>query len=256
VLLVARWIGPRIAVIAAAVALGAFVVVVQPTASVLRAAVMGAIALLAILTARRRQAVPALAGTVLLLMVLAPQLAVDVGFALSVSATAALVVIAPVWSRRLVDRGWPKPLADAVCLAAAAQLVTAPLIAGLSGSVSVVAVAANLVVAPVVAPVTVLGTAAATLSVCWAGAAELLIRFSGPELWWVSSVTRWAAATPGATVAVPVGVPGVMVVVAAGIVAGLIWRTRWRRAAIGATLICVLAWSIADVSGVRGTIVG
>jgi competence protein ComEC len=122
--------------------------------------------------------------------------------------------------------------------------------------VSVVAVAANLVVAPVVAPVTVLGTAAATLSVCWAGAAELLIRFSGPELWWVSSVTRWAAATPGATVAVPVGVPGVMVVVAAGIVAGLIWRTRWRRAAIGATLICVLAWSIADVSGVRGTIVG
>ena len=60
----------------------------------------------------------------------APELAVDVGFALSVSATAALVVIAPVWSRRLVGRGWPKPLADAVSVAVAAQLVTAPLVAG------------------------------------------------------------------------------------------------------------------------------
>ena len=46
----------------AAVALVAFVIVVQPTASVLRAAVMGAIALLAVLSARRRQAIPALAG--------------------------------------------------------------------------------------------------------------------------------------------------------------------------------------------------
>ena len=140
VLFAARLIGPRAAVALAAMTLTAFVIVVQPSASVLRAAVMGAVALLAILTSRRRQAIPALAGTVLALMTVAPQLAVDVGFALSVSATAALVLIAPGWSRRLVARGWPKPVADAVCIAAAAQLVTAPLIAGISGSVSLVAV--------------------------------------------------------------------------------------------------------------------
>ena len=68
-------------------------------------------------------------------MIVAPELAVDVGFALSVSATAALVVIAPVWSRRLVARGWPKPLADAVERRVAAQLVTAPLVAGDLGHV-------------------------------------------------------------------------------------------------------------------------
>ena len=45
VLLSARLIGPRVAVLLAALALVAFVIVVQPTASVLRAAVMGAIAL-------------------------------------------------------------------------------------------------------------------------------------------------------------------------------------------------------------------
>ena len=96
-------------------------------------------------------------------MIASPELAVDVGFALSVSATAALVVIAPAWSRRLVGRGWPKPLADAVCVAVAAQLVTAPLIAGISGTFSVMSVAANLAVAVVIPPITVVGTAAAAL---------------------------------------------------------------------------------------------
>ena len=133
VLLAAGVVGPRAAVGMAGLALLAFVVVVQPSASVLRAAVMGAITLLAVVTHRRRQAIPALSATVVILMIGAPQLAVDVGFALSVSATAALVVIAPVWSRRLVDRGWPKPLADAASVAVAAQLVTAPLVAGMVG---------------------------------------------------------------------------------------------------------------------------
>ncbi|EUA18277.1 comEC/Rec2-related domain protein [Mycobacterium xenopi 3993] len=191
VLFSARLIGPRAAVGLAAVALVGFVIVVQPTASVLRAALMGAIALLGMLSSRRRQAIPSLSAAVLMVMVAAPQLAVDVGFALSVVATAALVVIAPVWSRRMVSRGCPKPLADAVCVACAAQLVTAPLVAGISGRVSVVAAVANLAAAPVIAPITVLGTAAATLGVCWPAAAQLLIRFTGPELWWVLGVAHW-----------------------------------------------------------------
>ena len=198
VLLTAGVVGPRAAVGMAGLALLAFVVVVQPSASVLRAAVMGAITLLAIVSHRRRQAIPALSATVVILMIGAPQLAVDVGFALSVSATAALVVIAPVWSRRLVDRGWPKPLADAVSVAVAAQLVTAPLVAGMSGTVSLVSVAANLAVAVVIAPITVIGTAAAAVSAFWPAAAQFLVRFTGPELWWLLRVARWASAVPGA----------------------------------------------------------
>ena len=208
VLLAAGVVGPRAAVGLAALALLAFVVVVQPSASVLRAAVMGAITLLAIVTHRRRQAIPALSATVVILMIGAPQLAVDVGFALSVSATAALVVIAPVWSRRLVDRGWPKPLADAASVAVAAQLVTAPLVAGMSGTVSLVSVAANLAVAVVIAPITVIGTAAAAVSAFWPAAAQFLVRFTGPELWWLLRVARWASAVPGAVVPVPSGAVG------------------------------------------------
>jgi competence protein ComEC len=262
VLFSARLIGPRVAAALAAVALVAFVIVVQPTASVLRAAAMGAIALLGVLSSRRRQAIPALSASVLVLMVAAPQLAVDVGFALSVVATAALVVIAPVWSRRLVAAGWPKPLADAVCVACAAQLVTAPLIAGITARVSLVAAAANLAVAALVAPITVLGSAAAALCVFWQAGAHLLIRFTGPELWWVLHIAHWAAVVPAASLPVPSGAAGVALVGVAGVLSVVLWRWRWFRAALAITAAGLLAWSLsgvvagASVSAVHDTIEG
>lgn len=227
VLLSAMLVGPRVAVALAGLALFAFVVVVQPSPSVLRAAAMGSVMLLGIVARRRRQAIPALAASVLVLMVISPQLSVDVGFVLSVSATAALVTFAPVWSRRLVARGWPKVLADAVCVAVAAQLVTAPLIAAISGTLSLVSVVANLLVAPVITPITILGTAAAAVGWCWPAAAQLLIRFTGPELWWLLTVSHVSAAVPGAAVSVPSGWGGALLVGSITVGVGLL--VRWRR---------------------------
>ncbi|MGV0626672.1 ComEC/Rec2 family competence protein [Mycolicibacter minnesotensis] len=247
VLFSARWVGPRAAAVLAAGALVAFVIVVQPTASVLRAAVMGAIALVGVLSARSRQAVPSLAGTVLVLLALAPHLAVDVGFALSVIATGALVLIAPVWTARLQARGWPRPLAAAVCVAWAANLVTAPLIAGISGRLSLVSTVANLAVAVLVAPITVLGSAAAVLCGWWPAGAQLLIRLTGPELWWVCRVARWSGGMPGATVPVPAGWAGVAGVGAAAVLVVVCWRWRWGRRVLAASGLCLLAWSAAQV---------
>ncbi len=243
VLFSARLLGPRAAVVLAALTLVAFVFVVQPTASVLRAAVMGAIALAGMLSSRRRQAIPALCATVLGLLGIAPQLAVDVGFALSAVATAALVVVAPVWSRRLVGRGLPEPLADALAIAAAAHAVTAPLVAGISGRVSLVAVGANLAAAPVIVPITVLGSAGAVLSVAWPSGAQLLIRFTGPELWWVVRVARWSAGAPAATVPVPSGVPGVLLVAGlTALIVVVVTRLRGRRWLGAAVGLGALAW--------------
>jgi competence protein ComEC len=253
VLFSSRLIGPRAAVTLAGVALLAFVVVVQPTASVLRAATMGAIALAGVLSSRRRQAIPALSATVLVMMAAAPQLAVDMGFALSVVATAALVVVAPVWSRRLVGRGWPKSLADALAVATAAQVVTAPLVAAISGRFSLVAVIANLVVVVVIAPITVLGSAAAALVVPWPAGAQLLIRFTGPEVWWVLRVAHWAAGVPAATVPVPTGLPGVLVVGGVTVLVAVLWRWRWFRLVMNSVLAaavgCLLAWSLSGLVG-------
>lgn len=244
VLLAAGVLGPRTSAALAAVALAAFVVVVQPSASVLRAAVMGAVTLAAVVTHRRRQAIPALAGSVLLLLIAAPELAVDAGFALSVTATAGLVLLAPVWPRGLMGRGWPKPLADAVSVAVAAQLVTAPLVAGISGTVSLVAVLANLAVAAVIPPITVIGTAAAAVCALWPAGGGLLIRFTGPPLWWLLRVAESGAAVPAAVVPVPSGWAGVALVAAGGVALVAGWRWRWARLLAAAGVLGLVAWSL------------
>jgi competence protein ComEC len=79
------------------------------------------------------------------------------------------VVNAPVWSRRLVGRVLAQTAGRrGVHSPGAAQVVTAPLIAASRVQVSLFAVLANLLVAEVIAPITLIGTTAAALSVCWA----------------------------------------------------------------------------------------
>jgi competence protein ComEC len=107
-------LGPRTAVLLAGLALVGFVVLCRPSPSVLRAAVMGGVMLLALVLGRRRSAVPALCGAVLVLLLVDPSLGNDPGFALSVLATGALVLLAPGWSAALrrygVQRGSPRRL--------------------------------------------------------------------------------------------------------------------------------------------------
>jgi competence protein ComEC len=114
-----------------------------------------------------------------------------------------------------------------VSVAVAAQLVTAPLVAAISGTFSVVAVFANLAAAVAVVPITVVGTTAAAMAVLWPSGAGLLIRFTGPELWWLLNVARWSAEVPGASVAVPAGPLGALSVAAAGFTTVI--AARWCR---------------------------
>src|SRR4029078_8778689 len=115
-----------------------------------------------------------------------PGLAADAGFALSVLATGGLILLAPGWRDALIRCRIPVPVAEALAVPAAAQVACAPVIAGLSGSVSLVAVPANLLAAPAVAPATVRGVAAALLSPLWpAGAAFTAWLGSWPARWLV-----------------------------------------------------------------------
>ncbi|WP_413768230.1 DNA internalization-related competence protein ComEC/Rec2 [Rhodococcus pyridinivorans] len=235
-------LGPRSGTVLAATALVAFVVVVRPSASVVRAAAMGSIGLLAFVTGRERQALPALCTAVGVLLVLMPDLAVDVGFALSVSATAALIVAAPPVVTRLVDRGWPRSVAEVTAMSLVAFAATAPLVAAVSGTVSVVSVAANVLVAPVLAPLTVLGSlvAVAASVVPWAG--EVLARGTGPFLWWLITVADRAASLPSAEFEVPDGPVGALV---AAVLVAVVWSVaRHRRVRITALVIAVAVTAV------------
>src|SRR5258708_10322852 len=107
--MVVRWCraGPKTAAVVCVLALVGFVILVRPWPSVLRAAAMGGLALVALALGRPRAAVPALAAGVFGLVVIDPELAVDAGFALSVLATGGLVLVAPRWTEALRARGLP-----------------------------------------------------------------------------------------------------------------------------------------------------
>jgi len=249
VMLLARWLraGPGLAVAAAALALVGFVILVRPSPSVLRAAGMGAVGLLALLVGRSRVATSALATAVIGSLLLDPALAISPGFLLSVLATGALVLLAPRWRDRLRTAGVPPGLAEALAVPAAAQVACAPVIAGLSGQVSLVALPANLLAAPAVAPVTVLGVAAAAVS-------PVSLDLAGALAWLASWPARWlvlvasvGAAVPAAALEWASGWPGALAL--AAIVAG-VWLS-WRRPGARRLVLTVVLAAVAGTLPVR-----
>ncbi|WP_233488918.1 ComEC/Rec2 family competence protein [Blastococcus sp. TF02-09] len=248
-----RAVDRRVQAAVAAVALVCFVVLARPEPSVLRAAAMGAVTLLALASGRARVAVPALAAAVCVLLQLDPGLARDPGFALSVLATAAIVLLAPTWSRRLRERGWPPLVADALAVSAAAGLATAPLVAALSGTVSLVSLPANLLAAPAVAPATVLGLLATVVGAVSTPAGDLLVWCAGWPTRWLVLVAERAAQLPDAVAGWPAGAGGAALLsLLLAAVGWALWRFRRLRPLAVAALVglVVIGWPVRQV--VRG----
>ncbi len=232
--------GPRTAAMLAGLALVGFVVLCRPSPSVLRAAVMGAVALLALVLGRRRSAVPALCAAVLVLLLVDPALGGDPGFALSVLATGALVLLAPGWAAELRRYGVPPGIAEALAVPAAAHVVTAPLVAGLSGQVSLVAVLTNLLATPAVVPATVLGVLAAVLGALHPGAAVVVVHLAGPAVSWLVSVGHHGAAVPDGVVPWPGGASGALLLAVLVVVVLLAMRAHRLRVLVAAGLVGAL----------------
>ncbi|HEX2419901.1 MAG TPA: ComEC/Rec2 family competence protein [Micromonosporaceae bacterium] len=247
ILLLAAWCraGPRLSAALAVAALIGFVILVRPSPSVLRAAVMGTLGLVALASSRPRAAVPGLATSVYLLVVADPELAADPGFALSVLATAGLLLLAPRWRDALRRRRVPSGVAEALAVPIAAQVACAPVIASITGTVSLSAIPANLLAAPAVAPATVLGVAAAGVSPLWPAAAEFLAWLASWPALWLVLVARWGSDLPGLTLPWPAGVSGALllaVVLCLLLVAGLLPATR---RLLAVALVAALAGSVA-----------
>ncbi len=230
------WVAARLGlrrrsrILLGAVGLGAFVVVARPEPSVVRAALMGAVGLAALLAARRGAAAPSLAAAILLALVVDPWLARSVGFLLSALATAALVFLARDWGDRLAAR-WPPvlaPLAYAVAVAVAAQVTTGPVVAAFSGYLSLAGVAANVLVAPLVPVTTLLGVATGLLAVLSPGAATLLGSVACWPAGLITGMARWLGELSTATVSWPEGWAGAVLLTVLS-VALLLWAASARR---------------------------
>ncbi|SEW07886.1 competence protein ComEC [Austwickia chelonae] len=196
----------------AALLLAGFVVMARPEPSVIRAAVMGAVGLMGVQTSRKGGGLPALGAAMVLLLLIDPWLARSYGFALSVTATAGLLVFAGPWSRAIARR-LPDRLAflgEMVAIPVAAHLACAPLIVLLSGSISMIGVVANIVAAPLVAPATVLGVAAAVLSSFHVGVGSVVAWAAAIPVLGIAEVAHRCARVPFASIPWPGGVGGAL----------------------------------------------
>ena len=161
-------LGWRVRVVTCLAVLSAYVMLVRPQPSVLRAAAMGVVALVALSAGGRRRGPPALLASALVLLLVLPQFALSLGFALSFAATAGLLVVGPPIAERLgrwpISSWMPEPLRAALAVAAAAHLATLPLAILMGNGASLVALPANVLVTPLVPFATVLGLAAALVA--------------------------------------------------------------------------------------------
>ncbi|SJN44126.1 ComEC/Rec2-related protein [Microbacterium esteraromaticum] len=221
-------------------ALGAFVVLVTPEPSVIRAAVMAALAMLTILLGRPSAGLAMLSVTVCALLVIDPWLSATPGFALSAAATGALLVLSRPLLRGL-SRWMPEPLALALSVPLAAQIVCGPIVALFSDQQSIIGVVANLIAAPAAPIATVIG-----LLACLAAPIPALADLFAAAAWlpaaWISVTATMSAGLPGATVAVvagPVAAAVVGVLSTAATVLLVRPRSRWLRA--GSALVIIVA---------------
>ena len=243
-------LGRRVRLVTAAAVLAGFVVVARPEPSVLRAAVMGGLGMLALAGARSRAALPALSTAVVVLLVADPWLARSYGFALSVLATTGILLLAAPWSDSL-GRWLPRPLAVALAVPLAAQVACAPVVVLLSGQVSLVAIPANMICEPLVAPATVLGLAAAVISPVAPGPALALAHVAGWACTAIAETAHVLAAVPGGQVAWPGGAFGAVALAAVSVAACVAAGCLLPRAGGRTALVAVAVGGLAVVAAVR-----
>jgi competence protein ComEC len=198
--LVTRRLTSRTRAAFALVVLALFVLVVGPQPSVLRASAMSVVAVSAFAYGLRPEPWHALLLGLMGVVALRPAILFSAGLHLSVAATAGILL----WTRPIARHlPFPPGIALGLGVTLAAQLATAPLIAGLFGQLSLTGPIANLLALPAVPPATVLGLCAAVTGTVnpWIGGA--IARVAEPFVAWILFVARVLGRPSWAAVAVP-----------------------------------------------------
>ena len=182
---------PRVLV--TSVSLVLFVLLVRPTPSVLRAALMTGSYLLAKFLGRENQAKNALATAILLLLVINPLQALEPGFILSVLGTAGLIYLAPRIASRLSG---PAAIRDLISIPLAASIFCAPYLMHLAGSMNLGTILINVTVSPVIGFITILGFLATIFAIPIPYLADLLVYLADFACKWIVFVASWSENFP------------------------------------------------------------
>ncbi|WP_120493536.1 ComEC/Rec2 family competence protein [Microbacterium phyllosphaerae] len=217
-------------VVAAAVVLAGFVVLVTPEPSVIRAAVMAGVAMLSLLLGRPSAGAGMLALSAAGILIADPWLASTPGFALSVAASGALIMLSPSLTRGLA-RWMPHPLALAIAVPTAAQLVCGPVIALFAEQQSLVGLVANLLAAPAAPIATIIGLLAC-LTAPLPAVADLLAASAWLPAAWIAETATFAARLPFAQIVMEPGIASAALVAVVSGAIGVILVDGFRRGRI------------------------
>jgi competence protein ComEC len=229
------------------------VVLARPEPSVLRAAVMGGVALVGILLARRGAGAAALSTAVVGLLAIDPWLSRSFGFVLSVLATTGLLVLAGPLAA-VFSRFVPRGVALLIAVPVAAQLACQPVLLLLTPALPLYGIVANVLAEPAAPIATVVGLVSCLL-------ATLAPPLAVPVAWlawvpssWIAAVATFCAGLPGARSPWPTGPIGVglmTALTAAAIVVVLAPGAPRLRRIAGATLVVALIAYAGTVAGTR-----
>ena len=180
---------------ATAIFLASFIALVRPSPSVLRAAAMAAVLLVAKGSRRPSDSLPALGFAIAAVVIGDPWQARDAGFALSVLATAGLLLFAPriiAWLSKYL----PKLISEALAPPIAATIFCSPVLIAIAGYLAPMSVIANLFAAPAVAPITIIGFIAALISPIAPFFTRVLIWIIHFPAAFITWTAHWAAQFP------------------------------------------------------------
>ncbi|MFK4852497.1 ComEC/Rec2 family competence protein [Microbacterium sp. ZW T6_19] len=248
--------GRRLRVAIAVAALAGFVVLVTPEPSVIRAAVMAGVAMLSVLLGRPSAGAGMLALCAAGILIVDPWFSSTPGFALSVVASGALILLAPPLAHGM-ERWMPRLVALAVAVPLAAQLACGPIIALFAEQQSLVGVAANMIADPAAPIATVIG-----LLACLAAPIPPLADLLAASAWlpaaWIATTATVSAELPLAELSLIPGIGSALLVAAVSAAFAvvlirpgggevLITPLRWVRGASAAVLVVVFSLGTSHV---------
>lgn len=200
-LLLLRRLPRRLTWILSGLAILGFVIMTGAASSVVRAAIMGWLLLLAGIWGRRRSAINAVLLAAATMVALHPLILVyDVSFQLSVAATLGLLYGTPILTLKV--RHVPSLITEAAATTLGATVFTLPLIALYFGGVSWVTLMANLLVVPLVPYVMLVGCVGTALFACWS-ALQWLSIIVWPFSALLLSIINWFGHLPAAFIPIP-----------------------------------------------------
>ena len=185
---------------------------VGPDPSVLRASLMGSIAVLSLLAGRGQVSLGILSLSATILLLVDPGLGVEPAFALSVLATLGIIMLSPALTEIFIQF-LPSWLAELTAICCAAQFTCLPVIIALNSNFSLYSLPTNLVVGPLLPLITAVGMVCLLLCTPLPSVAHILLWVPGLPAELIGRTAHFSAQLPGAARPWPTGLPGIILAI-------------------------------------------